>query len=125
MKKKLSTRQFDIMNILWNTNKPLLASEIVNSNHELTINTVQSALKGLTQKNYVKVAGITHSGKVLARLYEPIITKEDYLQDLYQELETSTTSNFVLASLIKQENDIDKLNELENIILERKERLEK
>lgn len=124
MQKKLSERQFDIMTILWNSDKPMLASEILNSNPELNINTVQSVLKSLVSKNYIEIAGIIYSGTVLARTYQPLIHKEEYLQNLYSELE-NPNSHSILVSLIQKETDIDKLNELEQIINSAKERLKK
>ncbi len=124
MKKKLSSRQFDIMNILWKSNKPMLASEILNCNSELNINTVQSTLKSLISKGFIKISGVTYSGTVLARTYCPLISKEEYLQNLYNELGMSSDTNSLLISLIKQETSLEKLNELENILIETKKKLE-
>ena len=51
--KRLSKRQYEIICIMWETNKPMLASEIVNAKDEQNINTVQSALKDLIEKVYI------------------------------------------------------------------------
>ena len=77
-KKNLTKRESDIMTILWTSNKPLVASEIVKANPSLSISTVQTVLKKLTAKNYVEMAGIVYSGTVLTRSYQPAISQEDY-----------------------------------------------
>ena len=85
--KKLSKRQYEIMCIMWNADRPLLASEIVKSRDDLNINTVQSSLKSLVEKEYIEVADITHSRTVLARTYQPLVSKELYLQEMCSELD--------------------------------------
>ena len=39
---KLTSREIDILNILWENEKPLIASEIADARSDLTINTVQA-----------------------------------------------------------------------------------
>ena len=46
MKKiKLSNREAEVMVVLWNSDKPLAATDIPAINPELSVNTVQAALK--------------------------------------------------------------------------------
>lgn len=125
MKKALSTQQFRIMSILWNSGEGMTVSEIIASDNELNINTVYSALKSLVAKNFVEIAGISDTGVTLARMYRPSITKDVYFQDLYSQLEECSTSDNVLAAIIKKENDLNKLNELEQLIIAAKERIRK
>ena len=42
---KLTSREVDIMNILWASEKPLIASEIADSRPDLTVNTVQAVFE--------------------------------------------------------------------------------
>lgn len=44
---KLTSREIDILNILWENEKPLIASEIADARSDLTINTVQAVLRKL------------------------------------------------------------------------------
>lgn len=122
--KRLSQRQYEIMCVMWDADRPLLASEIVNAKEELNINTVQSALKSLIEKNYIEVADITHSRTVLARTYQPLVSKEVYLKELCNEFDYNLGSWGVVATLVEQERDINKLDELEKIITKAKESLE-
>ena len=48
---KLTGREMDIMNILWNSQKPLIASEIAEYRSDLTINTVQAVIRKLLNIN--------------------------------------------------------------------------
>lgn len=49
-KTTLTGRQLDVMQILWASEKPLIASEILKRNETLNIHTVQSVLKSLVEK---------------------------------------------------------------------------
>lgn len=111
------------MHILWEANRPMLASEIVNAKEELNINTVQSALKAMIEKGYIKVAEITHSRTVFARTYRPVVSKEAYLKEVCDEFGSNLGSCGIFAALIEQEEDIRKLDELEKLIVKAKERL--
>ena len=53
---KLTSREVDIMNILWTSGKPLIASEIADCRPDLTINTVQAVLRKLLKYQLVEVA---------------------------------------------------------------------
>lgn len=121
--KRLSTKQLQIMNILWDSDKPLIASQILNLDNSLNINTIQCVLKGLLKKNYIELADIVYSGTVLARSYRFIIPKSDYYQNLFDELKNPSDSSIVLVTLAQQEKNIEVLDELEKIIKKTKERL--
>ena len=62
---KLTSREIDILNILWENEKPLIASEIADARSDLTINTVQAVLRKLLKYQLVEVADIVYSGTVL------------------------------------------------------------
>lgn len=75
---KLTSREVDIMNILWASEKPLIASEIADSRPDLTVNTVQAVLRKLLKYQLIEVADIVYSGTVLSRSYRPTITSEEF-----------------------------------------------
>lgn len=52
---KLTSREVDIMNILWTSGKPLIASEIADCRPDLTINTVQAVLRKLLNTSWSKL----------------------------------------------------------------------
>lgn len=122
-KKALSQRQLEVMEILWSCESGMTASAIVKAAPDLQINTVQAALRSLLSKNYIKVGDIVYSGTVLSRSYVPIVNKEEYLQFTCRELSKISSSSLVLANLINEEDDADRLEALEEMIRCRREKL--
>lgn len=121
MKKRLTKKELEIMKILWNSNKALVASEIANHGEELNINTVHACLRTLLKKEAIRIAGIVYSGTVLTRSYSPVITKEDYFDDILGEKK----NNMLIRSLIDSETDLSELETLEKMIAEKKKELTK
>lgn len=121
MKKKLSNREIDVMNILWNSEEPLTASGITQIEPALSINTVQVVLKNLMKKSYIKVADIVYSGTVLSRAYEPALSQGEYITS--QVLEDKGLNTDIFAALIEKETDTDVIDELEEILKARKKEL--
>ena len=122
-RKPLSTRQQQIMEILWNAEGGMTASAIVNAREDLQINTVQASLRSLLKKKYVKIGEIVYSGTVLSRSYVPIVSREEYMALSCREL-SRLSSSALLASLIHKEDDEKLLDELTEMIQKRKKEIE-
>lgn len=122
-KNKLSNRQFDVMNIFWRSQKPLIASEVFKADSELNMNTVRSVIKALLNKGFIEVCDIVHSRNVLAQQYKAVVSKESYLLSLCKELEVKDSDN-ILVALVAAEKDRYVLDRLEEIIKETKKQLE-
>lgn len=75
---KITNREKDVLEVLWNSDSPLLASDIPKINSSLSISSVQLALRNLLSKNIIEVADIVHSGTVLSRSYRPLISREKF-----------------------------------------------
>lgn len=121
--KYLSKRQYEVMDILWEKDTPMLASEIVEANRDLNINTVQAVLRSLIKKKYIEITDIVFSGTVLARRYSPIVKKEEYIFSVCADTESIVGSNSIIASFVQKEKDIKVLEKLERMIGEAKEKL--
>lgn len=79
---QLNPRELDVLNILWKSEEPMMATDIVNAKLGLTQSTVTAVLRKLLRDNLVEVAGVTHSGRVLSRTYRPTEESRDIiLQD--------------------------------------------
>ena len=61
----LTRRDMDIMNILWQSEEPMTASQIAGVNPDLTINTVQAVIRKLLKEKLIKIDNIVYSGTVL------------------------------------------------------------
>ena len=123
MKKRFTKKELEIMTILWNSESPMTASEIANANSALNINTVHACLRSLSRKEAIKVADIVYSGTVLARSYTPIVTSEEYLGYLYNNILEKKRDNLLIRSLIDTQTDISELENLEKIIAQKKKEL--
>ncbi len=122
--KRLSNREYDIMQILWNSDKPMLASDILKADANMNINTVQSTLRNLLSRNLVCVANIITSGKVLARTYSPIISAESYILSELSDILPSDSQRRAtfFAAFIQTCSDKElALDELEQLIQEYRE----
>ena len=74
----LTGRERDILYILWNYDKGMIASEIVKERDDLTINTVQAVLKKLLRRKLIEVDQIVYSGTVLSRSYKPTLSEQEF-----------------------------------------------
>ena len=123
MKKRITKKQLEIMKILWSSDKPLIASEILKRNASLNINTVQACLRALVNKQFIKVADIVYSGTVLTRSYTPLVSREDFLGTACQDIIGKAKVSSLIASLIDTETNLNELEELEKLIEQKKEEL--
>lgn len=108
------------MKILWDAEKPMIASEIVRSREDLNINTVQAVLRSLIKKQYIKVADIVYSGTVLTRSYVPIVDRKEYPDDIEEGIRNTLKSQETFSCYINEIDDIQILSRLEDVIKKRK-----
>lgn len=113
------------MNVLWAEGKPLIASEIPERQPALSINTVQSVLKKLLHRGFIKVAEIVQSGTVLSRSYVPVIMPEEYAvryitSEIYPFDKMISRTGYLSALFESAENDKVLIEELEKFIQEKK-----
>lgn len=123
MKKRITKKQLEVMKILWSSDKPLIASEILKRNDSLNINTVQACLRALVNKQFIKVADIVYSGTVLTRSYTPIVTQDEYLDFAYQDIVEKGKASSLIASLIDSETSPEELDLIEKMIQQKKQEL--
>ncbi|WP_443649068.1 BlaI/MecI/CopY family transcriptional regulator [Blautia faecicola] len=128
---KLTSREVDIMNILWASEKPLIASEIADSRPDLTVNTVQAVLRKLLKYQLIEVADIVYSGTVLSRSYRPTITSEEFaLHEVtsdYLAFQKTLSKPLLVSALLDTEKDPVKtretIDELQKMLDEYKKNL--
>ena len=121
LKKRLTNKQMDVMNILWENDKPMAASEILKANEKLNINTIHACIRKLLEEEYVKVAYIDYSDNVMSRYFMPTVSKGKYFSESYKDIIGS--KKLILTSLIETETNIEELEQLENLIRKKKEEL--
>ncbi len=121
---KITNREKDVLEILWNSEKPLLASDITKLDPSLSISSVQLALRNLLSKNIIEVADIVYSGTVLSRNYRPTLSREDFLINSFRSFDKAINTQNIVATLLKHEkNEADTITKLEALLKERKKEL--
>ena len=123
--KKLTQSQLHIMKILWNEKTPMIASDFVQLDSSMNLNSVQSALRSLLKKNYIEVSDIVYSGKVLTRSYIPVVSSEDYASENINGVVKDLLSSNILFQYVESENDIEVIERLQKKLEERKKALER
>ena len=121
---KLTRRDLDVLSVLWDSERPLTASEIVAANPALNKNTVQPVLRKLLKNELVQVADIVYSGTVLSRSYIPSISRQELslyrLSSEYRQLEKDVSKASFVSFLLKTEENQEKfqkdLRELEELL---------
>jgi len=121
----LSKRELDVMNVLWEAGRPMIASDIPGVQPSLSINTVQSVLKKLLMRNFIEVDKIVHSGTVLTRSYRPIISSEEYAvkfvtKEIYPFDKFLSRASLFNALFDSAENSEELIGELEEFIQKKK-----
>lgn len=120
---RFSPREVDILYILWNAGKPMLASEILAVDEKLKPATVNTALKKMLEKNLVVVADFVKSGNVYGRRYKPTITLKEFEMQKF----SSTAADLVnaLSRNTDTESVLEELDNLEQIIQKQREKIMK
>lgn len=102
----MNPRELDVLNILWQSDEPMMATDIVNARVGLTQSTVTAVLRKLLNENLVEVVGITHSGRVLSRTYRPTeISRDVILQDFtdsYNSFSNVINESTLCAAILTQ-----------------------
>ncbi len=116
----LTKREFQIMNVLWNSTEPLSAHDVSVAAPELSRNTIQIVLKKLQEIGFVQVAGFTYHKNALTRTFVPAVSQADYTEkSLSKETAFQIAKNFIKSSAHPEE-----LMDLKNLICQRSQELE-
>ena len=77
---ELTKSELEVMNVLWQANRPLSRSEILTLSTSKTWkdSSIHILLNGLLNKNAIKEAGYVRSGKTFGRLYAANISCQEY-----------------------------------------------
>lgn len=106
---QLTKKERSVMDILWDSHIEMSASEIrETSNEELSIYTIQQALRHLLEIRFIEVYDIAFNNKSLTRKYKPLVSQAEYVDSfINNDTRLQLASNFV--------NNTDDLKELEKL----------
>ncbi|BDR57935.1 BlaI/MecI/CopY family transcriptional regulator [Xylocopilactobacillus apicola] len=113
MIKRLTPGEEEVMFIIWKASEPLSTRDITNSKDRLNQNVVQSVVRRLLEKKFIKVCGIAHSGPSITRLYKPVIREVEYFSNVVPK----DTLKKVVRHYLSKVNDEEELNDLKQILV--------
>lgn len=123
---RLTNRERDILDILWDSEKSMVASEITAAKDDLSINTVQAVLKKLLQKDLIKVDEIVYSGTVLSRSYKPTLAPEQFEIQRFEAAYSRVTGKpFELSAVVDAMLDEEDIENRKHVIAQLEDMLAK
>lgn len=124
---RLTNSEKELMELLWDAEKPLTSSEIVTRSTECSWKPsyVHLLINSLLKKEMIEVAGFTQATKNYARTFQPTVTREAYAraQILSDSASDRSMSAFV-AAFVDHVVDEEVIEELSKKLEQRKKELE-
>lgn len=129
----LTENELEIMELLWQENRPLSRSEIIELSPERSwkASSIHILLNKLLEKDAICVKGFVKTGKNYGRTYFPNITPEEHIvlslqqNNFYKKSKKSAVASIFSALIRDKDIDDELLGELEQMIEERKTQLGK
>lgn len=87
----LTDKEYEVMEILWQNNAPMLASDVMNYVVKTSEASVHHILNKLMDRGLVKVAGNIKVVKAQSRLYAPAVSPAEYIAMQSLEIFKTTT----------------------------------
>ena len=75
---ELTEREYMVMKILWESNRPMLVSEIIPLTKNTSVHTIHALLNSLIKKGLIKVVGSIKMVKVPSRLFAPAVSISEF-----------------------------------------------
>lgn len=124
---KLTKSENEIMELLWQENRPLSRSEIIDLTPDRTWKpaSIHILLNSMLEKKAIKVDGFVQSTKNYARTFVPTVSANDYtiMQVKHSPAFDETSIPYLMSALLEETKDVAILDELEQIIQKRREHL--
>lgn len=96
----LTERDYEVMQILWKNQRPMLASDIMALTKSTSKNSVHNILNKLMEKGLIKVAGNVTIVKAYSRLYAPTVSAIEYAAMQSDEIFKSSSDEFALKNFL-------------------------
>lgn len=121
---KLTNSEKEVLELLWKSDQPLTAREIVNYCVKKTWKPsyIYLMINSLLEKGMIQIEGEKRSVKNYARTYKPTMTEEEwYAMELISQTEDKKAFIcIVLRELLKEINNLEEIIELEEKVNKRK-----
>lgn len=122
----LTKSEEQIMNLLWEQNKPLTATEIINLSENKTWKDsyVHLLINSLMKKELITVSGFVKTTKNYARTFSPVVTLEEYgINTIKASGNFESEKIPAMIKVLIEDADESVLNDIQTVINEKKEQL--
>jgi len=123
---KLTKSELEIMNVLWNAERPLTRSDILSLSEGKSWkdNSIHILLNGLLKKEAIREDGFARSGKVWGRLYAPNISIDEYYEEnVFSQSNLETVPRLFSALLNRSDLTPEILEQMRGILDEKAAKL--
>lgn len=128
-KKRITPYEKEVLEALWENEKPLTAREIVYYcvNKSWKPSYINIMIKSLLEKELIREAGFKRSGKNFARMFEPTMTEGEWVVHhlIEKKINKGKLLREVLSQLLENIQDVEKVEQLSILINNRKRELSK
>ena len=124
---KLTKSELEIMNVLWNAERPLTRSDILSLSEGKSWkdNSIHILLNGLLKKDAIREDGFARSGKVWGRLYAPNISIDEYYEEnVFSQSNLETVPRLFSALLNRSDLTPEILEQMRGILDEKAAKLQ-
>ena len=120
---QLTKSEMEIMDVLWDSDKPLSRSDLLDRSEEKTWkdSSVHILLNGLLQKGAIQEAGLVKRSKTYGRVFVPTMTREEYFASTIFSHRCKPDIVKLMEALLRREDITpEQLAEIEALVEQRK-----
>ncbi len=125
----LTKSEKEIMGLLWNTDRPLTATEIVNLTPERTWKKsyIHLLINSLIEKQLIRSESLVRTGRNFGRAFVATMSEEEFLilQITASKHFSPDSIPFLVSALLNATDDLAVIQSLEKILEEKKEKIQK
>ena len=100
MRKELTNKEFKVMCVLWNSERPLTFQELLDKLSDVSWNSINKIINKLMEEGYIKIAGAVTIKKSVNRLYTYSTTAEEYTWQQMHKIFQNTDDKSPLSPLL-------------------------
>lgn len=119
---ELTRSEMEIMDVLWEAEKPLSRSDLLARSEEKTWkdSSVHILLNGLLQKGAIHEAGLVKRSKTYGRVFAPSLTREEYFANtIFSHRHKPEPAGLFAALLQREEVTPEVLKQLLTLVQEK------
>ena len=120
---ELTRSEMEIMDVLWETQKPVSRADLLahSENKTWKDSSVHILLNGLLQKNAIAEAGLVRRSKTYGRVFVPTMTREEYFASTIFSHRCKPDIVKLMEALLRREDITpEQLAEIEALVEQRK-----